>query len=113
MKKKITKRDLIILLNKSQNTDLAIKYKTWSKLDNNDQIKLIHIGTVEVVQENNKEYSTKENYWSPNYPIALEYYPYFGCDIYSDGKSYFFVYLEFGGNAPEKRCRSIKKELLV
>lgn len=113
MKEKITKKDLFNLLDKSQTTDLAVKYSSWLKLETNDETSLSLIGTVSVDQEHNEEYPTKENYWSPKYPIALEYYPYFGCDIYSDGKSYFLIYQEFGGHAPEKRCRVVKKELLV
>jgi hypothetical protein len=111
--KEVTKGDLFNLLDKSQYSELAVKYSAWLKLESNDETNLVQIGTVSVDQEYNEEYPTKENYWSPKYPIALEYYPYFGCDIYSDGKSYFLIYQENGGHASIKRCRVVKKELLV
>lgn len=113
MKERITKEKLVVLIGESQGTDLAKKYRAWSKLDKEDQGKLTLLGTVSVDQGRSEEYPSKENYWSPNYPIALEYYPYCGCDIYYDGKSYFLIYQEVGGHASEKRCRSIRKELLV
>ena len=85
------------MLGKSQDTDLALKYRAWSKLESKDLLSMILVGMVSVNEEYNQEYPTTESYWSPKYPIALEYYPYFGCDIYSDGKSYFTIYQDFGG----------------
>ena len=113
MKENITKDRLISLLEKSRNGELARKYLAWSKFDKEDQLKLILIGSIVVEQKYNEEFQSKENYWSTKYPIAIEHYPYNGCDIYTDGEGYFFVYQEFGGHAPERRCRFILKELIV
>lgn len=113
MKDWITKEDLMALLESSQYNSLANKYKLWSKLDKSDEDKLTLLGKVAVDQKYDKEFPSSENYWSPTYPIALEYYPYHGCEIYTDTKDYFFVYQEFGGHIPEKRCRCIRKELIV
>ena len=113
MKDYITKEELISHLDKSKNSTLAKKYIAWSKLDNDDQGRLYFLGKLVVDEKHNKEFISSESYWSPNYPIALEYYPYDGCEIYTDGSDYFFIYQEFGGHAPEKRCRSIRKELIL
>ncbi|MGD1841443.1 MAG: hypothetical protein ACFB0B_11185 [Thermonemataceae bacterium] len=109
----ITKEKLLTLLEKSEPTDLSKRYEAWSKLTQEDQEKLTLLGAIEVAQAYDDEYPSEENYWSANYPIALAYYPYNGCDVYTDGKSYFFVYRDFGGHAPEMRCRAIRQTLLV
>ena len=50
-----------------------------------------------------------------NYPISLNYYPYNNCKIYKDidYNSFYFIYTEWGGHSPEKRCRLIQEKLIV
>lgn len=111
--KKITKEELIDLSKNSRKSKLAKKYLAWSKLDREDQAKLSRLGSIGVEQKHDKEFLSDENYWSLKYPIVLEYYPYYGCDVYTDGEDHFLVYQEFGGHVPEKRCRFVQKELIM
>lgn len=54
------------------------------------------------------------DYWAPDAPFALAYYPYNGCDVYQlmDYPSYYLVYTEYGGHFPELRARHVRKDLL-
>lgn len=110
---KYTKDDLMHLIENSNEGDLSKKYLSWKKLDNNDFLKFKYLGIISVEHNYDAEFPSKENYWSPKYPIALEYYPYYGCEIFTDEMDFFFIYNEFGGHVPEKRCRCIKKDLII
>lgn len=95
---------------------LENKYSTWRKLDSTDIAKMTHIGFLKFEGPNSnseKAYHTDINYWSTNYPIALGYYPNNGCTVYSAQNSYFLIYTEFSGHAPEKRCRYVNLEIVI
>ena len=85
-------------------------------------IKIIYLGLIFISEVENsddgitmEECHTNENYWSANYPISLNYYPYNNCKIYKDidYNSFYFIYTEWGGHSPEKRCRLIQEKLIV
>lgn len=117
--KKITWSELRVLTS-SQSTILTLeKYLAWEPLQKVDEEKLSFIGLLisddPSIHVFNSEFPSPYNYWAKNYPIALRYYPYNGCEIYKNNEtSYlYFVYLEFGGHVPEKRCRLVQKELII
>jgi len=110
---------LIALLNFNKEQILSFDkyardYLSWKVLTTEFKKELQLIDEIETCKSCSSEYNTKENYWSINYPIVLEYYPYNGCKVYKnkDCQSYYFVYVEYGGHAPEERCRLIQKELI-
>lgn len=95
------------------------KYVSWSALAEEDEEKLRLLG--ELVPDDGvpintaKEYPSRHNYWLPDAPIALGYYPYNGCDVYQYGHNggIYLVYTEYGGHVPEKRCRLVQRQLIV
>jgi hypothetical protein len=88
------------------------KYLGWDKLNIKDFERFEFVGVLESKSLFQAEFESEENYWSPNYPIAVEYFPNKGSEIYFDGNDYYMVYLDFGGHVPEKRCRLIRKNLI-
>ena len=88
-------------------------YLSWQKLKDSDLELLQIIGKISVDDKIDKEINSNYSYWSPQYPIALNYFPNNGCEIYSDGYDFFLVYTDFGYHIPEKRCRVIKKSLII
>ena len=104
--------ELIDLLTDSKETDT--KYFSWRKFDPTDANRLTSLGNLFVSEAQNSEYPTQENYWSENYPFALNYYPNAGCEVFTDGdKGYYLIYRDFGGHAPERRCRLLRKGLVI
>lgn len=110
MSKKITIIELLKLIPKNIQSQ---KYLCWEKLNCADFVEFNLVGTIDINSNNQVEYPTEENYWSENYPIALEYYPNSNCDIYTDNINYYLVYRDFGGHIPERRCRLIRRELII
>mgnify|MGYP007110220711 FL=1 len=117
----MTNKDLIEML-KHSNVDnysapFAKDYISWSILGKDLENRLIFISVVENSDDGitMEECHTNENYWSANYPISLNYYPYNNCKIYKDidYNSFYFIYTEWGGHSPEKRCRLIQEKLIV
>jgi hypothetical protein len=110
----------IPILNISKEDSICKRYIAWRKLDPMDESKLSFIGNLAPDSSQNKiyeeEFHTFKNYWAEDYPIALAYYPYNGCGVYKFANivngGYYFVYVEFGGHAPEKRCRLIQPDLV-
>lgn len=93
------------------------KYLSWAQLTAADEALLEPLGRLLPDSlEPNETMETPEgsNYWSPEDPIALAYYPYNGCHIFQKKgcESYYLVYTEWGGHAPEKRARLILKNLI-
>lgn len=113
MERIITKETLISLIKETKKNEFTKKYRAWKELSNNDLQKFTLIGTFSLDNNHEAEFSSDKSYWSVDYPIALNHYPYNGCNIYSYEQSYFFVYRDFGGHAPEKRCRFINHELIT
>jgi len=109
----IKKINITKLLEKTSSVEKDHKYNTWRKLDIQDFTVFNCIGSLAIKNPIEKEYETQENYWSENYPIALNYYPNAGCDIYFDNKNYYLVYIDFGGHVPEKRCRLLQQNLII
>ncbi|MCX2680552.1 hypothetical protein OOZ15_11420 [Galbibacter sp. EGI 63066] len=89
------------------------KYLGWRKLIEEDLEKFNLEGILNIIDGIENEYKTEKNYWDIDYPIALNFYPNCGSEIYFDGHDYYLVYRDFGGHVPEKRCRLIRKELIV
>lgn len=89
------------------------KYLSWAKLKLKDFDEFNLVGILDVNSENQKEFETSESYWSETYPIAINYYPNSGCEIFTDKEEYYLVYRDFGGHVPEKRCRLIRRELII
>jgi hypothetical protein len=92
---------------------LVIKYRAWSKLDKSDFSSLTLEGNVDTSTALNQ--NQPNDYWSPDSVMKLSEYPYHGCQIYKHHScnSYYFVYTEFGGHAPEQRCRAVFGNLLA
>ena len=111
--------DLLTKISKTEikgQDEMAKKYVAWRELSNNDKEKLIQIGRlIPDNQSKETQLEAQENYWSEKYPISPNYYPYEGCKIFShrDSQNLYFVYTEFGGHAPEIRCRLIQKHLII
>lgn len=104
--------ELIELLKDNKETDT--KYFSWRKLDPTDVSRFTSLGNLSVSHPQSSEYPTQENYWSENYPFALNHYPNSGCAVFTDGeKGYYLIYRDFGGHAPERRCRLLRKDLVI
>jgi hypothetical protein len=101
------------LLSTPQKNEFTEKYSSWRKLDFLDLDKMELVGKLDFQNGSGKEYETEINYWSFDYPIALNFFPNSKCEIYKINEDYFMVYRDFGGHAPEKRCRYINKDLIV
>ncbi|EIJ39064.1 hypothetical protein JoomaDRAFT_2070 [Galbibacter orientalis DSM 19592] len=110
MSKKITITELLELIPQKNESK---KYLSWEKLDLNDFNDFNLVGEVYSNSDNQTEFSTKENYWSENYPIALDFFPNSRCEVYTDNINYYLVYRDFGGHVPERRCRLIRRELII
>lgn len=94
------------------------KYLSWAPLSTPDEAQLVCLGRL--LPDDLKTGETMEvypgsNYWSPEDPIALGFYPYNFCDVYQmrDCNSFYLVYTEWGGHAPEKRARLVLKKLMI
>ncbi len=117
----MTNKELIKILQSTNinycSDPFAKNYISWNILDKELENSLIWISSANT--SNNDctmmEYPTDENYWSIDYPISLEYYPYNYCDIYKNifHNTFYFIYTEWGGHSPEKRCRLIQEKLIV
>ena len=93
----------------------AINYISWKALENDVKKDLEYIGSLSIDNHFDSDYRSLENYWSPSYPIAIHYYPNFGCKLFKKLgiESYYLVYSDFGGHVPEERGRLLQKELVV
>ncbi|GAB2560284.1 hypothetical protein [Spirosoma areae] len=90
-------------------------YLGWSKLypDFEKQLEFVANLTFFKNSISTNEFPGEENYWSSEAPIAAQFYPYNGCPVYINLHCLYLVYVEFGGHAPEKRCRLLQKKLIV
>lgn len=94
------------------------KYLAWAMLPASDEAELVRIGRL--VTDSFETSETMQtypgsNYWSPEDPFALGYYPYNYCEVFQlrDCNSYYLVYTEWGGHAPEKRARAVFREKIL
>jgi hypothetical protein len=108
------------ILNISEEDSINKNYIAWRKFDPQDESKLIFIGSIVPDSPESKiyeeEFKTTKNYWAKDYPMALAYYPYNGCGVYKFDNingGYYFIYVEFGGHIPEKRCRLVQSNLII
>ncbi|NVK10354.1 MAG: hypothetical protein HWD89_14985 [Tenacibaculum sp.] len=108
--KYIEVKKFISLIPDKNNTE---KYFSWEKLNFLDLDSFKYVGNLKHQSFKEDEYDTRVNYWSENYPIELNSYPNANSEIYTDGHDYFMIYIDYGGHVPEKRCRLIRKELIV
>ncbi len=108
--KKIVLTELLKLIPENHKSK---KYLSWEKLDELDFHYFNFIGEIETDNSINTEFATEKNYWSKDYPIALDYYPNSACKVYTDNVDFYLVYTDFGGHIPEKRCRLIRRELII
>lgn len=99
------------------NDIIYTRYISWEKLAKEDDGKLRLLGALENEggPVHATEYKSSYNYWSPESPIALAYYPYNGCDVYQykENGGIFFIYREDGGHVPEMRCRLVQRQLII
>ncbi len=67
------------------------------------------------VRETESTVSATTSMYSDYRVMALGYYPYSGSDLYEcrTCKRLFFIYVEMGGHAVERRCQFVQEELLV
>jgi hypothetical protein len=114
--KKLHVNELILILNNNILGTLENdKYISWNKLEIEDERNMDFIGELyaegKIVET---EYPTKLNYWDKDYPIHPLFYPNFNGKVYKNrlNDRYYLIYLEFGGHAPEKRCRLIRKYII-
>lgn len=112
---KITVEELILIINskESKKGDLYKKYSSWEKLDVNDLEKMQLFAQLTTNKDHISFFDTVINYWSEEYPIALNYIPNMFSYIYTYKNDLFMVYIEFGGHIPEKRCRYLDPLLIV
>jgi hypothetical protein len=94
------------------------KYRSWAKLSADDEALLRPLGRLlpdSLEPATTMETHEGSSYWSPEDAIALAYYPYNGCHVFQKTgcESYYLVYTEWGGHAPEKRARLILKNLIT
>lgn len=110
--------ELIIFLKTDYEEDvedaIGEKYLAWAKLDVSDKSRLTKVISLSDLNFKKREIFCLNDYWSTDFPIDLAVYPNSESDIFSDERSgnYFMVYREFGGHAPEERCRLIQKKLI-
>lgn len=117
----VGKNALIALgLDNCENKDsgFASKFFAWDKISKEQLSELLEVGSF-VNDPERKDYSVGavdgRAYWSPETPIELSSYPYAKCKVFKHSieNCYFFIYDEFGGHLPEKRCRLIRSELIL
>lgn len=94
------------------------RFLGWAALDPAIETTMVRLG--KLVADDSTEHSTLatypgSNYWSPDDPIALAWYPYNGCEVFQKNgcASLYLVYSEYGGHYPEKRARLVRKSLIV
>lgn len=99
--------------------DIYQKYQAWHKLQPEDEKRMLYLGSLvpDAPQQtfSLQKYPSFEQYWSEEAPIALAFYPYYGCEVFrlKSCSSLYLIYTEFAGHAPEKRCRLLQKRLIV
>lgn len=97
-----------------QNDPLYSKYISWEMIKKEELEQLQSVGEISAGELTMKEYPSAHNYWSPQAPIALAYYPYNGCEVYKyPNGGVYLVYEEASGHIPEMRCRLVQRELIV
>lgn len=112
---KITVNELLAIIPDDEtlraNDPIYSRYLGWEKLDAVDEVDLVYIGELDVPPGRFDE----SQYWGHDAPQDLSSYPYYGCDIYRYGArgGVYFRYEEMGGHVPEKRCRLVRRELIV
>ena len=117
--KTITPTELLHLLPDDKTLKLHdpihTKYLAWTKLSQADQAQLLLIGDFKNPGNPNPYEVYNNQYWQPDAPIALKYYPFNGSAVYQyqQNGGLYFVYTEFSGHAPETRCRLIQPHLIV
>jgi len=98
--------------------EMAERYLSWTKLETLDKFKFEKVLSLKDCENQGSADvfpTVSENYWSDDAPIDIDLYPAAFSDIYLDPLTgnHFLVYTEFGGHAPELRCRLIQGHLLV
>lgn len=97
------------------------KLQSWSdtKRDLGSRIKVIaEFESAEAAIQRNgyTEYHPNgTNYWSPDAPIAIHFYPYNDCSINVCNKcnAVFLRYVEYAGHTRQHRIRYVNKDLIV
>jgi hypothetical protein len=89
----------------------SIKQEEFSKLKLLGSLRDPKISRLHYIDFSNRE----GEYWSENYKIAINFYPYHSSEIYQckECNRLFVVYTETGGHMPEDRIREIKSELII
>ncbi|WP_147320061.1 hypothetical protein [Chitinophaga silvisoli] len=115
---KINRNQLMYLIPDEEivkyNDPIYSKYLGWAELEKADEEQLVLIGKFDNEGGPTSNMPYRDKYWQADAPIALAWYPFFGCHIYRYGQDggLYFVYNEFGGHAPERRCRLIQRHLI-
>lgn len=110
---KISPLDLIEKVHVLSTENHILKYRAWEKLNVQDFPEFTQVGILDVENPCPRAYQSAISYWSPMYPIALNYYPNSGSEIFFDGQAYYLVYVELGGHLPERRCRRVEASLII
>ena len=94
------------------------KYRAWTPFPETEEARMDNLGqlvTDDLEAPDTMQVYEGSNYWSPDDPIALGYYPYNYCEVFQkkDCNSYYLVYTEWGGHIPERRARLVLKPLIM
>lgn len=94
------------------------KYRSWTPLPAAVEARMDRLGRLvsdDFETPDTMQVFAGSNYWSPEDPIALGYYPYNYCEVFQqrDCNSYYLVYTEWGGHIPERRARLVLKPLII
>lgn len=111
----LNEQQLLDYLQKTETNDRCNGHRDFREWNNETpelKSKLIRIGQLnESVQPAPDQYNFP--YWGEDAPIALDKYPYYGCDLLqcTECNTLFFYYLELGGHGAQNRYRVLREEL--
>ena len=97
------------------------KLKSWSDSTRDLGPNIKALGEFEHAEEDIKKNGYNEfhpnntNYWSPDAPIAIHFYPYNDCtiNVCTACNAVFLRYIEYAGHTRQHRIRYVDKNLIV
>jgi hypothetical protein len=86
----------------------------WNQILNEQLERLEKLGRISTTIESREIKLMSHDYWDLEAVIDFAEYPYYACDLYKskEGDCYYLVYNEYGGHAPETRCRLVQRRLM-
>ncbi len=123
---KFNAENLVLLAGKENSSESCEtctkeKFKSWSDTIRNLEPNIKTIAEFEYAEEDIKKNGYNEfhpngtNYWSPDAPIAIHFYPYNDCtiNICTACNAVFLRYIEYAGHTRQHRIRYVDKHLIV